>query len=94
VNQKAKDKKEIHFEEAFSRLEEILEHMNTDAVSIDKSLKLYEEADGLIRNCTERLNDAEQKIEIMIRTRNGECELGEDGKPLHENFSSQQMDKA
>lgn len=70
------------FETAFKRLEEILEKMNSSTISLDESLKLYEEADGLIAICNKRLNDAERKIEILVKNRQGELTLGSDGKPV------------
>lgn len=79
--------KEIPFEEAFTRLEEILEKMNSGAISLDESLKLYEEADKLIALCTKRLGDAERKIEILIKNRSGDIALGPDQKPLTQNFN-------
>ena len=62
----------ISFETAFARLEEILEKMNSETVSLDESLKLYEEADELISQCNKKLIFAEQKIEQLIKKRNGE----------------------
>lgn len=70
------------FEASFVRLEEILEKMNSGNVSLDESLKLYEEADKLIVTCSKRLNEAERKIEVLMKNRNGELALGSDGKPL------------
>jgi len=75
------------FETAFSRLEEILEKMNSGTLSLDDSLKLYEEADGLIMMCSKRLNDAERRIEILIKNRGGELTLGNDQKPQTQDFS-------
>lgn len=80
---------DIPFEKAFIRLEEILEKMNSGTISLDESLKLYEEADGLIATCNKRLTDAERKIEILIKTRNGELTLGADQKPLTQEFHKQ-----
>lgn len=79
--------KEKTFEEAFTRLEEILEKMHSGALSLDDSIKLYEEADALIAFCNQRLGDAERKIEILIKNRNGELALGQDQKPLTQNFA-------
>lgn len=59
------------FEEAYSRLEQILEKMNSASVSLDESIKLYEEADKLVQLCQGRLAQAEQKIEILIKNRDG-----------------------
>lgn len=70
-----------NFESAFARLEAILERMNTTNISLDDSLKLFEEADKLITSCSKRLNDAERKIEVLIKTRNGDLVLGPDFKP-------------
>lgn len=78
---------EISFEKAFARLEEILEKMNSGTASLDESLKLYEEADHLITTCSKRLNDAERKIEILIKNRNGELTLSAEGKPLIQDFN-------
>jgi exodeoxyribonuclease VII small subunit len=79
--------KELSFEASFSRLEEILEKMNSSAASLDESLKLYEEADKLINSCSKKLNDAERKIEILIKNRtSGELALGNDGRPATQDF--------
>ncbi len=82
-----KENSEISFEAAYARLEEILEKLNSGSVPLDQSLKLYEEADALICNCGKRLTEAEQKIEILIKKRNGELVLGEDNKPLTQPFN-------
>lgn len=79
---------ELSFEASFHRLEEILEKMNSGAVSLDESLKLYEEADRLITLCSKRLNEAERKIEILIKNRNnGDLVLGSDQKPSTQDFT-------
>lgn len=62
-------KKELKFEEAFERLESILEKMNSSNVELEEALNLYEEADGLISNCSKKLKSAEQKIEMLIQKR-------------------------
>ena len=79
--------KEINFEKSFSRLEVILEKMNSGAVSLDDSLSLYEEADVLIRSCSHRLSDAEQKIETLIRKRDGDLTMNSDAEPLTKVFT-------
>lgn len=79
-------KVEVSFEEAFARLEEIVEKMNAGTVSLDDSLKLFEEADRLILSCNKRLNDAERRIEMLIKNRNGELTPGSDQKPLTQEF--------
>jgi exodeoxyribonuclease VII small subunit len=76
----------MKFEEAYSRLEEILEKMNSGKASLDDSLKLYEEADKLIVTCQKTLSEAEKKIEMMIKNRNGEVVLDEAGNPTVQAF--------
>jgi exodeoxyribonuclease VII small subunit len=76
----------IAFETAFSRLEEILNRLNTGTISLDDSLKLYEEADQLIRVCSHRLNEAERRIEILVKNRQGELILGDNEKPLTQDY--------
>lgn len=68
------------FEEAYARLEAILEKMNSGKVSLDDSLKLYEEADQLITSCNKKLSEAEKKIEMVIKTRSGQAAVTEEGK--------------
>ena len=80
--------KKFQFEEAFTRLEEILEHMNSGEVSLDDSLKLYEEADKLINSCSTRLNHAEQKVEALIKERNGDLSLSQEGQVQKEPFDA------
>ena len=76
----------MKFEEAYQKLEEILQAMNSGKVALDDSLKLYEEADKLITTCQKRLVEAEKKIEILIKNRTGELSVNEAGDPLKETF--------
>lgn len=74
------------FEEAYVRLEEILEKMNSGKATLDESLKLYEEADKLIGACNKRLTEAEKKIEMLVKSRSGELILDENGVPVTQNY--------
>jgi len=76
----------MKFEEAYQRLEEILQAMNSGKVALDDSLKLYEEADKLIVTCQKKLTEAEKKIEILVKNRSGELATDETGEPLKESF--------
>jgi exodeoxyribonuclease VII small subunit len=78
----------LSFESAYARLEEILEKMNSGKVSLEESLKLYEEADGLIAWSNKRLVDAEKKIETLVKNREGELLLDAEGKPQVQEFSA------
>lgn len=71
----------LSFEAAFKRLEEILQAISCGEVSLDSAIQLYEEADRLINQCGKRLNAAEQRIEILIKNRQGELSLDHQGQP-------------
>lgn len=77
----------MNFEDAYKRLEEILEKMNSGKASLDDSLKLYEEADTLIGSCNKRLTEAEKKIETLLKQRSGELVLDEEGAPKTQDLS-------
>jgi exodeoxyribonuclease VII small subunit len=76
----------LSFEKAFERLEQILGSMNSGKVSLEDSLKLFEEAEKLMRLCSTRLNTAEKKIEQLIKNRSREVVLDEEQKPKVESF--------
>jgi len=77
---------ELSFEQAFARLEALLEKINSGSVSLDESLKLYEEADKLIAGCSKKLNEAERKIEMLTKNRNGDLVLGPDQQPTSQEY--------
>ena len=63
---------ELSFEEAIARLEVIVKTMEGDAVTLDQSLSLYEEGVALTRRLTRELDEAEQRVQILQRTPEGE----------------------
>lgn len=77
----------LSFEAAFARLAEILERISSDTIPLEESLKLYEEADRLVAFCTKQLNEAERKLYILAKNRTGELILGNEGRPVMEEFS-------
>ncbi len=76
----------LSFEEAYSRLEAILQELGHGEVALEKSLKLYEEADRLIITCHQKLARAEQKIQQLVKNRNGELALDARGQPLKQDL--------
>lgn len=79
--------KDIPFESSYLRLEEILEQMNSKKVSLEESLALYKEADHLINSCNEKLKKAEQEVKMLIKNREGNLVLDQEGKPETAVFS-------
>lgn len=78
--------KELSFEQAYARLEKILGQLNSGEVSLEDSLKYYEEADKLIQQCNSLLVSAEQKVQMLIKNREGNVQLSPDGVPQLEPF--------
>lgn len=72
---------ELSYEQAFMRLEKILELMNSGKIALEESLKLYEEAELLMQQCASALTSAEQRIEKLMKTREGALALGPDQMP-------------
>ncbi len=54
--------KNIDFEKSMERISEILKQLDSSEISLDESLKLYEEGAKLIDACTKRLDEAEQTV--------------------------------
>lgn len=75
----------LSFEKAFERLEQILNTMNSGKTPLEESLKLFEEAEKLIRTCSTRLTAAEQKIEQLIKNK-GEVAVDAGQQPKTEPF--------
>ena len=62
---------EKKFESALSRLEEIVSELESGELGLEQSLKLFEEGVKLARVCNARLEDAERKVEILMKDKNG-----------------------
>ncbi len=62
---------EKKFEAALARLEEIVQELEKGDIPLEQSLKLFEEGIKLSRICNKRLEEAERKVEILIKDKNG-----------------------
>jgi len=60
------------FENNFKRLEMIVKKMESDEVSLEESLTLFEEGIKLSRKCALVLDKAEKKVEMLLVDKNGE----------------------
>jgi|TARA_B100001013_G_C24615275_1_gene444903 exodeoxyribonuclease VII small subunit len=72
-----KQDKQMHFEEAFKRLEVIVGNLESGDLSLEESMKLFEEGIGLTDACKSRLEDAEQKIQLLLKNSDGKLNLEE-----------------
>jgi exodeoxyribonuclease VII small subunit len=62
---------EKKFEAAMARLEAIVQELEKGDVALEQSLKLFEEGIKLSRICNKRLEEAERKVEILIKDKAG-----------------------
>ena len=73
----------MDFEKKLSRLEEIVRMMEKGDLSLEDSLKNFEEGVRLSRECQVQLNDAEQKVQLLLKVES-------DGTATTENFKAQE----
>lgn len=64
--------KEMTYESAIKRLEEIVGILEKNEVSLDESMKLFEEGTKLTVYCSKKLQEAEQKITVLTNEENKE----------------------
>ena len=55
------------FEEALGRLEEIVKRMEAGDMTLEESLKAFEEGIKLARLCSRRLDEAERRVEMLLK---------------------------
>jgi exodeoxyribonuclease VII small subunit len=71
---KKAEAKSKSFETSLSALEKIVRELERGDLPLEESLRLFEEGVKLSRECQERLNQAERRIEVLLRD--------SDGKPI------------
>ena len=71
----AKKDKQIQFEEAFKRLDEIVTMLESGDLSLEESMTLFEEGITLTKTCKTRLEAAEQKIQLLLKDSDGNLTL-------------------
>ncbi len=62
---------EEKFEEALEKLEEIVKKMESGDLTLDESLKAFEEGIRLSRLCAQKIDEAERRVEILLKTQEG-----------------------
>jgi exodeoxyribonuclease VII small subunit len=71
---------EPNFETQLASLEQIVRELERGELPLEESLRLFEDGVRLARECQERLNKAERRIEILMRD--------DDGKPVLETLNT------
>lgn len=69
----------MSFEKKLTRLEEIVQKMENGEMSLDESLKVFEEGVKLSRECNKELSEAEQKVKKLVG-------VDAQGEPVLEDF--------
>jgi len=67
----------ITFEEAMKKLESIVETLGEGNLSLDDSLKMFEEGMELCKFCNKKLDEAEYKVEKLMEKEGGEISVEE-----------------
>ena len=75
----AKKDKQIQFEEAFKRLDDIVTKMESGDLSLEESMTLFEEGIKLTETCKSILEGAEQKIQLLTKDSDGNLSLEDIG---------------
>jgi len=57
----------MSFEDALARLEEIVETLSSQKISLDAMIDLHEEGSALKEHCAKRLEEAQMKIETVSK---------------------------
>lgn len=74
---KKSKEKQNSFEDSFTRLEKILEELESEDCTLEETIKLYEEGLSLTKICYDKLNNAELRIKEISKASKSSAELKE-----------------
>lgn len=60
-----KSNNEMDLDQSFKKLDKIINDISSDSISIDKSIKLYEDGVNLLKNIKKSIDKVEKKIEVL-----------------------------
>jgi exodeoxyribonuclease VII small subunit len=63
--------KEKSFESSLKELEQIVEQLEAGDLPLEHSLELFEQGVKLSRDCQKRLDEAERKVELLLKNNDG-----------------------
>ncbi len=64
-------KKSINLEKSLANLEALVEELESGDLPLDQAMKKFEEGIKLTRGCQAALKNAEQKVEILLKSAGG-----------------------
>jgi exodeoxyribonuclease VII small subunit len=70
-SKKSDSAKKLDFEKSLARLEEVVRKLEAANVSLDEAMKLFEEGVELARACQKQLEEAEARVEILLKQADG-----------------------
>ena len=73
---KKNDEQPKSFEASLEALEQIVQELEQGDLPLEKSLELFEQGIRLSRECQERLNQAERRIEVLLLDNQGRVTVG------------------
>ena len=68
---KPEPSKKPDFERSLARLEEVVRRLESPQLSLDDAMKLFEEGVALSRECQKQLEEAEGRVEILLKNADG-----------------------
>ncbi len=70
-NKTAEPQRKGEFEKSLARLEEVVKRLESADLSLDEAMSLFEEGVKLSRDCQKKLEEAEGKVEILLKKADG-----------------------
>lgn len=70
-NAKTEEKPQVSFEDALAKLEKIVSLLESGSLPLEESIKQFEEGMRLSKICGDKLADAENKIEQLVKRSDG-----------------------
>ena len=67
--------KDLSFESALKKLEEIVDLLEKGELSMEEALEKFEKGVKLAQFCTNKQNEIEGKVSVLVEKENGEIEL-------------------
>jgi exodeoxyribonuclease VII small subunit len=68
----AKKTTQVPFEKSLQKLEQLVEHLEKGDIPLEDSLECFERGIQLTRACQKALQEAEQKVEILLKNQGNE----------------------
>tara|TARA_Y100000996_G_scaffold131112_1_gene99644 strand:+ start:270 stop:485 length:216 start_codon:yes stop_codon:yes gene_type:complete len=70
--EKKKINNNIQIEDAFNQLSSIVDEIEQSDISLEKTIKLFEEGMNLVKICQDKLEMAEEKVRLILNKKNND----------------------